>query len=83
MSAWQDIGTAPKDGSEILVADSYGVHKVAWLDNASRPSRGKSRKLDFAWCVPGSWQDEQGGFYTIDNPTHWMPLPEPPETEAA
>lgn len=74
---WHGMDSAPKDGTEILVADAAGVHKVAWLDDSVGRRRGQHRI--FAWCVPGSWQDEQGGHYTIDEPTHWQPLPAAPK----
>jgi hypothetical protein len=77
---WEPIETAPKDGSRILVFDEMAadnespVVMVAWLNDAERHNRKR-----FAWCVPGSWQDEQGGHCTADRPTHWRPLPAPPQ----
>jgi hypothetical protein len=77
---WRPIETAPKDGSRILVFDEMAadnespVVMVAWLNDAERHNRKR-----FAWCVPGSWQDEQGGHCTADRPTHWRPLPAPPQ----
>ncbi len=38
----------------------------------------EATRASYAWCVPGSWQDEQGGHYTLDKPTHWRPLPPAP-----
>ncbi len=78
-SSWQPIETAPKDGTPILVfkpAGEYGelLELVAWetlthcLDD---PESG--------WLCPYSEQDERGGGVFVDNPTHWMPLPTPPE----
>lgn len=29
----------------------------------------------------GCWIDERGWWHAIDEVTHWMPLPEPPEVE--
>lgn len=59
-AGWQPIETAPKDGSGVLLFADGEVLKGAWLDAA--------------WCIPGSWQDEQGGYTEIDNPILWMPL---------
>jgi hypothetical protein len=77
MTEWQPIETAPKDGMIIDV----------WLGNADQPD------LDF-YCTPGTrratnWHYTHGKFRpylglphampTFVEPTHWMPLPEPPE----
>jgi hypothetical protein len=72
---WQLIETAPKDGTFVL---------VAWTH---------AKRYDVAaakWCFkdPDSdgWHDEDGGAWFDDDdeecnpPTHWMPLPEPPQS---
>lgn len=80
---WQPIETAPKDGTKILVyepASEYtegGVSLVSW-DSWRISYPGCRTQWD--WCLPGSHQDEQGGCETV-YPTHWMPLPEPPEVQ--
>jgi hypothetical protein len=67
---WQPIDTAPKDGTKILVFDGVDMTTVRWMDGRSE------------WW-PGEWQlvcagmnAEECEFY---KPTHWMPLPEPPQ----
>lgn len=72
MSQWQPISTAPKDGSKILVAmPEELVSIVYWNPNMKQP-RGH---LFFPWvCEFG------GNAWRSDIPTHWMPLPSPPET---
>ena len=63
---WQPIETAPKTGARILLAaDSpFGKKQVAY---------GHWYKLGPYWAYDG---------YQFGNPksqpTHWMPLPEPP-----
>lgn len=62
---WQDISTAPKDGSEIM------VWKKGWL----YPHNGY---WDANVGEEGSWENP----FTndcMDQPTHWMPLPDPPQ----
>jgi hypothetical protein len=64
--AWQPIETAPRDGSEILVYESYDGFFVASWD-----------QKDQIWRCRVS-----GG--ALDNsywhaPSHWMPIPEPPD----
>lgn len=74
---WQDIATAPKDGTPVLL---WGL----WAGEVSGPL--KSPKVEvgyygkggdypgFDWCATG------GDYYGVwGNPTHWMPLPTPPE----
>ncbi len=72
MSNWQPIETAPKDGCSILVIENDEINIVSWdqWDSYKRCPKG--------WCVKGSWQDEQGGYETVDRPTHWMPMPNIP-----
>ena len=79
---WQPIETAPKDGTEILITGGgpeYGWDSCCW-DVDWYPSmvvalwdRGLQlwRFACYDAGVYGCWL----------NPTHWMPLPEPPETE--
>jgi len=70
---WQPIETAPKDGTVIDLWDGHYKHRVVnarwanhyWMNGV--PIREKS------W---GS-NDRDGPF--CDKPTHWMPLPKPPE----
>lgn len=61
---WQPIDTAPRDGTDILVADHEAVTSAFWgvhnPDVSPRLHRyGWVGQVDFA-------------------PTHWMPLPKPP-----
>ena len=78
MSAWQPIETAPKDGT-ILV---FGQPSDLEMDGAILVSyKGPAiysaawDEIDEAFCLSGgSWL---GPFV---EPTHWMPLPKPPET---
>lgn len=68
MSEWQQINTAPQD-TDVLVHDPiFGVFTAQFLD--------------------GVWYRSLGGHLVSDevggddiNPTHWMPLPEPPKNE--
>lgn len=73
---WQPIATAPKDGTEILVWSEDGVQLVSW-QGKTLAKNGKE-----GWCESGSWQDAQGGYTTVDNPSAWMPLPTGPSDAA-
>lgn len=67
---WQPIETAPKDGTEIILCDSLS-YAGYWENDPNY------------WQEIG-WQEadsRQGHFISRhpQSPTHWMPLPEPPE----
>ena len=70
MMEWQDISTAPKDGTRILLAKIVGhpSHPTAlWWAAAGH------------WSIRfDNWNDgvEPAG---LAGPTHWMPLPTPKE----
>lgn len=78
-SEWQPIETAPKDGTSVLIIGAAWREPVIsrwyvhYLHGKPDPRR------------PPEWeqQDMCGGFGSYNgpiHPTHWMPLPEPPET---
>jgi hypothetical protein len=68
MTGWRDIETAPKDGTEVLLFGKalYGreVMKVCWWSNRA------------AWQIA---ETVSGATPIFNEPTHWMPLPQPPE----
>jgi len=66
--AWQPIETAPKDGTEILAYDEM-VLRVSWQDEWLSD--------DYAWHLGTCLMF--GNSETKCSPTHWMPLPAPPE----
>lgn len=70
---WRDISTAPKDGHCLL----YGRQTDKSSDvrfKGEFVTTGYWDAMDEAWCATGSnWT---GPFL---EPSHWMPLPEPPE----
>lgn len=87
MSQWQDISTAPKDGTHILVGAPFRKFEAQPGYVVARDSEpafvaeacwGRSwSDATNRWIAPHSDQDEQGGCHEYD-PTHWMPLPTPP-----
>lgn len=64
---WQPIETAPTDGTRILLRGRNG--KIA--DGHYGQPDGFANPKRFVWP------------YIHANPTHWRPLPEPPESAAA
>jgi len=72
--AWQPIATAPKDGR---LVDLF----------VSGPRNDGARQTD-CWFNGYEWRKDYGrdGEYGVevmigDVPTHWMPLPEDPDTK--
>jgi hypothetical protein len=76
MSEWQDISTAPKDGSSVLC--------YIPLQTMSKPNG--SRVLVLRWDdgeytkMGPQWLTDVYAFVPF-SPTHWMPLPAPPTKE--
>lgn len=76
MTEWQDISTAPRDGTVIDV----------WLGDCDESDRqfyccGETRRSPgWAWAN-GKFRPCAGlpGLTVFVRPTHWMPLPEPPQ----
>ena len=73
---WQPIETAPKDGTEVLLFGEFDNMAVAEWDHG-----------DEAWVfavtdveIPGAPKGTMFCSYFRD-PTHWMPLPVPPDVE--
>ena len=64
-AAWRPIETAPKDGTRMLVYRPSGRYNLTLVGVDLRDNH-----YDGTWWH--SRQDEQ--------PTHWQPMPQPPET---
>lgn len=64
---WRPIETAPKDGTEILLAFDEPLVGM----NRGRVAQASLTKMG-DWSVP---------YFRRDPPTHWMPLPAPPGGE--
>ena len=70
-SQWRPIDTAPRDGTRILgwFPQWRGVRTIRW-------------RVDVANYAYGWWADNNehdSRWLTAKLPTHWMPLPDPPE----
>jgi hypothetical protein len=72
VSDWKPIESAPKDGTMILClyAGDYGHRRYSlrYWSTGDWPSSGRRE----GWC------DHHRQLRSTD-PTHWMPLPAPPE----
>lgn len=80
-SEWQPIETAPKDGTPVLV---YAT-RDGWV---AKPARLVASYKSGFWQIYGAAGGEPKSsnirdpqWLDVVTPTHWMPLPNPPETE--
>ena len=68
MSEWQDISTAPKDGTSIIGAwygkDEWLYGVFVWRESQRQPGL-------YGWWFVCTER--------FNKPTHWMPLPKPTE----
>lgn len=65
MSEWQPIETAPKDGKIFLAFEpSFGRIILRFGEHADDGS--------------ALWEDTLQEYWPHYQPTHWMPLPDPP-----
>jgi hypothetical protein len=64
VSEWQPIETAPKDGTRILI---FGARECYGGDYISLAYWDH-------W-----WRGDYDEPVYVDEPTHWMPLPPPPQ----
>ena len=68
-SHWQPIETAPRTGDDILLWDGTFITCGFWTHRKDVVSR-----------TPSGWVMD---FFTNREPTHWMPLPEPPQANSS
>ena len=85
---WQPIETAPTNGTEVLVyREDSGVFLARWIAPidfmTERELEHESLSEDAANEADWFYADfVQGGRLSNDGmPTHWMPLPDAPETK--
>lgn len=85
MSAWQPIESAPRDGIRVLLLCGETIPNNPFVAVACFVNGDESEELGYrSYAKYGSWMiwHQRGDdFYCIDvnEPTHWMPLPAPPE----
>jgi len=87
LSRWQDISTAPKDGTEIQVRiPGHGEDNVvAWVEELLNSwdewcgawAFTRDQEPPDCWTDGYCWAVNEDGWPSMQ-PTHWKPLPEPP-----
>ena len=92
MSEWQDIETAPRDGTaiQVRIPDHGEDNIIAWqdgfLDSYQNPCGCwvfvEDQEPPECWTDGVCWTFNEAGNESVQ-PTHWMPLPPPPASEQA
>lgn len=71
-TGWQPIETAPKDGTRVLaIWGKHGTQIIYWYSWEERP--------EYLVKAGACWKPENQRCPINATPTHWMPLPHPPE----
>lgn len=69
---WQPIETAPRDGTRVLaIWGKHGTQIIYWYSWEERP--------EYLVKAGACWKPENQRCPINATPTHWMPLPPPPE----
>jgi hypothetical protein len=88
---WQPIETAPRDGTRIILGlpdldgDGGGISVAGyWLEELEdgvdyMGHDGGFTDVDYQVFQPGRSFGAESYRYAGRQPTHWMPLPEPPK----
>ena len=71
VGGWEDISTAPKDGTMLLVAYDDGVARAGAMEDHQRVYEARWNDFQGTWSA-------RNGFLLHSDATHWMPLPPPP-----
>jgi hypothetical protein len=74
---WQDISAAPKDGTEILLSTPLFWDMDRKYTHQQDARIGNGCYLMAGWYIEGRWQSRADQYVAC--PTHWMPLPKPPQ----
>lgn len=75
---WHPIETAPRDGTPILVWDTYSKRAIEarWEDEAVFDWE----KDEYTGGFNARWAEiDSYGAYIVQDASHWMPLPDAPK----
>ncbi len=78
MGEWQSIESAPRDGSCFVATNGKLAFRTKWQryhENYLHQNGGPTYHY--------SWSAEESDSHFSWNPTHWMPLPTPPQPQEA
>ena len=74
---WQPIETAPRDGTRVMLGNAAGVWVADWI-----PVYRTGYRPDDPWHSALLNHDHIRESARYEAPTHWMPLPPPPDQPA-
>lgn len=83
---WQPIETAPRDGTRVIVTPGDAMDAtIGWYEGRKGVSFTSRGPIEFSgWVSLEQWCGMEYGDCISEHldiwPTHWMPLPEPPDT---
>lgn len=81
MTDWQPIETAPKDGTTVLLAYKDEL-LIGWYQDEQRIRHGQVISSTKKWTGYGVFDRiYPSTSEPPPEPTHWMPLPKPPEVK--
>lgn len=81
MTEWQDISTAPKDGTAILAVNSNRDRAVVRWGHLDGERMGWVPVFASVEVAFRMWNDGGDGYWN-GRATHWQPLPPPPATDS-
>jgi hypothetical protein len=80
---WEPIETAPQDGTMLLLAPHM---VVGWWEFGDNNWQMMNVPLNTDRTIAHNWKEQPKlwfcvalNMFGLGEPTHWMPLPEPPE----
>lgn len=79
MSEWQPIETAPKDGTLVLLTIGTHTGVGRWAVISRRDTLNDTDDDVAVFDYEFGWRSPNDKRINGKQPTHWMPLPQPPE----
>jgi len=73
---WQTMETAPKDGTAVLLWESY--YRMPVIAQWRIEYFVHETKTEKAWIVTNTYEGREGGETIVQNIGFWMPLPKTP-----
>lgn len=89
MNEWQPIETVPKDGRALILTDGRSVEVCAWNPVVKGDHwpwvmfEGVQSHGPYGCCDQEDDERIEVNGWMKDAPTHWMPLPAPPQPPEA